>query len=53
MISAYMGEEKFFHGLNHYLEKYKYRNASGADLWSALASTSGTSLYEYNTRKTQ
>jgi puromycin-sensitive aminopeptidase len=41
MISSYLGEELFFKGLNHYLEKHKYRNAASTDLWSALASTSG------------
>ncbi|KAI5620955.1 aminopeptidase N, partial [Silurus asotus] len=36
MLSAYMGEEKFFEGLRMYLERYKYKNADNKDLWTCM-----------------
>ncbi|KAF5907632.1 aminopeptidase N-like, partial [Clarias magur] len=36
MLSAYMGEEKFFDGLKIYLNKYKYKTANTADLWKCM-----------------
>ncbi|TSS72689.1 Aminopeptidase N [Bagarius yarrelli] len=36
MLSAYMGEEKFFEGLRCYLERYKYKTAETAELWRCM-----------------
>ncbi|MCI4379249.1 hypothetical protein PGIGA_G00225670 [Pangasianodon gigas] len=36
MLSAYMGEEKFFEGLKSYLMKFQYKTADTADLWKCM-----------------
>ncbi|MDE1811141.1 MAG: M1 family metallopeptidase, partial [Candidatus Micrarchaeota archaeon] len=36
MIEDYVGIEAFREGLHHYLNKHKYSNAEGADLWDAI-----------------
>lgn len=36
MLYAYMGHEDFKNGLQHYLKRHSYDNASTADLWRAL-----------------
>ncbi|EQB68836.1 MAG: hypothetical protein B2I18_00805 [Cuniculiplasma sp. C_DKE] len=40
MIHHYMGEEKFRSGLSSYLEKFRYGNAEGNDLWTELEKSS-------------
>jgi aminopeptidase N len=42
MIESYVGEEPFRRGINAYLEKFKYRNATGADFWTTVAQSTGT-----------
>ncbi|RDD39797.1 Endoplasmic reticulum aminopeptidase 2 [Trichoplax sp. H2] len=37
MIEQFMGREKFFKGVNLYLNKFKYNAAFGADLWNSLS----------------
>src|SRR6059036_439423 len=44
MLEAYTGEENFMKGVRSYLEKYKYSNAAGHDLWSNLQEASGTEV---------
>ncbi len=41
MLEKYLGEEVFRKGLQHYLESFKYGNASTRDLWNSLAKFSG------------
>lgn len=41
MIEAYMGTEDFRNGIKNYLNRYKFSNATGKDLWSSLEETSG------------
>ena len=40
MIEQYIGEEKFMRGLQVYLGKFKYGNATTNDLWNCLEKTS-------------
>jgi tricorn protease interacting factor F2/3 len=41
MVEGYLGEEVFRRGVRAYLEKFRYGNARGADLWNALEAESG------------
>lgn len=41
MLEQYVGEEVFRKGLQEYLNKFKYANATTQDLWSAIAKSSG------------
>ena len=36
MFMGLSGEEPFKQGLQEYLERYKYQNAEGVDLWEML-----------------
>lgn len=40
MIEGYLGEETFRKGIGDYLSKFKYNNATSADLWNSLAKVS-------------
>src|SRR5215469_13795350 len=40
MLESYLGEETFRAGVNAYLKKHQYANATAADFWDAQASTS-------------
>ncbi|MCI4348072.1 MAG: M1 family metallopeptidase [Thermoplasmata archaeon] len=40
MIERYLGEEAFRKGVNTYLERFQYGNASHEDLWTALEESS-------------
>ena len=44
MIEAYIGSENFKKGVAQYLQKFRYSNASGHDLWSHLQEASGTEV---------
>ncbi len=44
MIEAYIGSENFKNGVAQYLQKFRYSNASGHDLWSSLQEASGTDV---------
>src|SRR5437667_10123837 len=44
MIEAYIGPDKFQKGVAQYLQKFRYSNASGHDLWSSLQEASGTDV---------
>jgi len=44
MIEAYIGPENFKRGIGQYLQKFRYSNASGHDLWSSLHEASGTDV---------
>ncbi len=44
MIEAYIGSENFKKGVSAYLQKFRYSNASGHDLWSSLQEASGTDV---------
>ncbi len=41
MLAEYLGENNFRKGLEHYLEKHAYKNASTNDLWDSLEKVSG------------
>ncbi|HEY7617463.1 MAG TPA: M1 family metallopeptidase, partial [Terriglobales bacterium] len=41
MVEGYIGEEDFRKGVNAYLEKYSYGNATATDFWNTLTATSG------------
>lgn len=41
MIEAYVGSDKFRKGVRGYLERYKFSNAAGIDLWNSLDRASG------------
>ncbi|KFJ06887.1 aminopeptidase N [Bifidobacterium thermophilum] len=43
-LVAYVGRDKFFEGINHYLNKHAYGNATLADLLAELEQTSGRDL---------
>ena len=43
-LVAYVGRDKFFEGINNYLERHAYANATLSDLLSELALTSGRDL---------
>lgn len=43
-LVAYVGRDKFFKGINHYLNKHAYGNATLADLLAELEQTSGRDL---------
>jgi puromycin-sensitive aminopeptidase len=40
MLADYLGERSFRLGLQHYLEKHKYKNATTDDLWESLEKVS-------------
>src|SRR5438094_2096367 len=42
MLEAYAGEDEFMHGVRSYLEKYRFSNASGNDLWNQIEQSSKT-----------
>jgi len=44
MIEAYIGSENFKRGVAQYLQKFRFSNASGHDLWSNLQEASGTDV---------
>ena len=41
MLAAYLGEEAFRRGLQRYLRRHQYANATTEDLWQALGEESG------------
>jgi aminopeptidase N len=41
MVEAYVGPETFRKGVNAYLEKHAYGNATAEDFWTQIAETSG------------
>jgi puromycin-sensitive aminopeptidase len=41
MIEAWVGEEAFRQGVNAYLEKYQYANATAEDFWNVLTKSTG------------
>src|SRR5215467_3877133 len=44
MIEAYIGADNFRKGVAKYLEKFRYSNAAGSDLWTHLQEASGTEV---------
>ena len=40
MVEGYVGRDAFRKGINSYLQKYAYQNASAADFWSEIARVS-------------
>jgi aminopeptidase N/puromycin-sensitive aminopeptidase len=44
MIEAYLGEETFRVGINAYIQKHQYANATAGDFWGAQAKTSRKSV---------
>ena len=46
MLVHYLGEDTFKKGIQAYLQKHKYGNASTADLWKSLSEASGKPVHE-------
>jgi len=46
MIEAYAGSGEFRKGVRNYLERYRFSNAAGIDLWSSLSECSGKQVAE-------
>jgi len=44
MIEAYIGPDEFRKGVQNFLERYKFSNASGVDLWNSLSERSGSQV---------
>src|SRR5467141_3953274 len=44
MLEAYAGEDYFMRGVRSYLEKYKFSNAAGEDLWNQIERASKTGV---------
>ena len=44
MLEAYAGEDHFMRGVRSYLEKYKFSNAAGNDLWNQIEQSSKTKV---------
>jgi tricorn protease interacting factor F2/3 len=44
MLEAYAGEDHFMRGVRSYLEKYKFSNAAGDDLWNQIEQVSKTGV---------
>jgi tricorn protease interacting factor F2/3 len=42
MVEAFAGEENFMKGVRSYLQKYKFANATGSDLWTQVQEVSKT-----------
>ncbi len=47
MLHAYLGPDDFRSGLQHYLKKHSYKNATTADLWASLEETSKKPVAEF------
>lgn len=43
MLNSYMGDD-FLRGLQNYLKKYKFKNASTDDLWKELSAASNKDI---------
>lgn len=41
MVESYVGPEVFRRGVNNYLRKFQYSNATAEDFWSSIAAASG------------
>ncbi|BCU70280.1 M1 family metallopeptidase [Stygiolobus caldivivus] len=46
MVEAYIGKEAFQRGIQYYLQKYKFSNATGNDFWVSLEQGSGQPVSE-------
>lgn len=44
MLEQFIGADEFQRGLYQYLDKHSYSNAEGADLWEAMADSSGQDI---------
>ena len=44
MLEAWMGEEKFRHGVREYLGKWAWTNARAEDLWNTLSEAAGSTV---------
>jgi aminopeptidase N len=53
MIADFLTEPVFKKGLNIYLNRHKYRNATTVDLWKALSDASGISVIDIMDKWTQ
>lgn len=49
-LVAYVGRDKFFEGINHYLYRHAYSNATLNDLLTELEGTSGRDLKTWSTQ---
>lgn len=47
MIATYLGEENFKNGLNIYLNRHKYANATTDDLWNSLSEASNKNVKSF------
>ena len=49
-LVAYVGRDRFFEGINHYLNNHSYSNATLADLLAELEETSGRDLKAWSAK---
>jgi len=47
MLHQFLGEDNFQKGINYYINKYLYTNATTADLWRALEEVSGKPVSKF------
>ncbi|EDY17097.1 Peptidase M1 membrane alanine aminopeptidase [Chthoniobacter flavus Ellin428] len=47
MLESWLGEDVFRDGIRAYIQGHAYRNTTTADLWQALATTSGKPVREF------
>ncbi len=53
MLEAFLGEDVFRDGIRKYIAQHKFSNATTADLWNALAESSGKPVAEIAANWTQ
>ena len=47
MLENYIGEENFRKGISTFLEKYKYKNATGSELWRTIEESVNIPITEF------
>ena len=47
VLAGYLGEEKFFKGIRHFLNKHAYGAATSDDCWNAFEEASGDPILEF------
>ncbi|MHA1731472.1 MAG: M1 family metallopeptidase [Promethearchaeota archaeon] len=47
MLKNYLGEDKFRAGIKHFLEKFKFGNATSEDYWKAFEEATGEPVREF------
>ena len=53
MLSEYVGQDAFLHGVSLYLKKHSYGNTVSADLWEGVAQATGIVLVLARTKRSR